>query len=147
MLSRIACRLLYQGLANSGLGDFVDLVVGQPLSLLAGPPVDLTETGPRGQVEDRTVEKLLVAPLQTVLLALGRGDKPLQAEERGAGVRERAGAVVGAASVGEEQSGELVVPRPLQRLQNLDRKSTRLNSSHVAISYAVFCLKNKNITA
>src|SRR5690625_5327210 len=28
-------------------------------------------------------------------------------------------------------------------LQNLDRKSTRLNSSHVAISYAVFCLKKK----
>src|SRR5699024_5721203 len=25
-----------------------------------------------------------------------------------------------------------------------DRKSTRLNSSHVSISYAVFCLKNKN---
>src|SRR5690625_6383480 len=25
----------------------------------------------------------------------------------------------------------------------IDRKSTRLNSSHVAISYAVFCLKNK----
>src|SRR5690625_6850409 len=28
-----------------------------------------------------------------------------------------------------------------------DRKSTRLNSSHVAISYAVFCLKKKNQTA
>src|SRR5437870_6064069 len=27
-----------------------------------------------------------------------------------------------------------------------DRKSTRLNSSHVAISYAVFCLKKKIIT-
>src|SRR5690625_5382983 len=27
---------------------------------------------------------------------------------------------------------------------NLDRKSTRLNSSHVAISYAVCCLKKKN---
>src|SRR5439155_15364766 len=26
---------------------------------------------------------------------------------------------------------------------NQDRKSTRLNSSHVAISYAVFCLKKK----
>src|SRR5204862_4563463 len=26
-----------------------------------------------------------------------------------------------------------------------DRKSTRLNSSHVEISYAVFCLKNKNV--
>src|SRR5690625_5792114 len=28
--------------------------------------------------------------------------------------------------------------------RTLDRKSTRLNSSHVAISYAVFCLKKKN---
>src|SRR5437870_13012116 len=27
--------------------------------------------------------------------------------------------------------------------QEIDRKSTRLNSSHVAISYAVFCLKKK----
>src|SRR5690606_39279334 len=27
----------------------------------------------------------------------------------------------------------------------LDRKSTRLNSSHVKISYAVFCLKKKKI--
>src|SRR5439155_5752039 len=34
------------------------------------------------------------------------------------------------------------VPRIANEL-NLDRKSTRLNSSHVAISYAVFCLKKK----
>src|SRR5690625_7173988 len=27
-----------------------------------------------------------------------------------------------------------------------DRKSTRLNSSHVAISYAVFCLKKKTLS-
>src|SRR5699024_12469236 len=32
-------------------------------------------------------------------------------------------------------AGEIVV--------NRDRKSTRLNSSHVSISYAVFCLKKK----
>src|SRR6266496_6149395 len=32
--------------------------------------------------------------------------------------------------------------RPAPRRQ--DRKSTRLNSSHVEISYAVFCLKKKN---
>src|SRR5690625_5949579 len=32
--------------------------------------------------------------------------------------------------------------RGLQR-ESGDRKSTRLNSSHVAISYAVFCLKKK----
>src|SRR5256885_9780938 len=30
--------------------------------------------------------------------------------------------------------------------QRRDRKSTRLNSSHLVISYAVFCLKKKNIT-
>src|SRR5699024_12218473 len=29
------------------------------------------------------------------------------------------------------------------RFANQDRKSTRLNSSHVSISYAVFCLKQK----
>src|SRR5437899_5380736 len=28
--------------------------------------------------------------------------------------------------------------------EDLDRKSTRLNSSHLGISYAVFCLKKKN---
>src|SRR5688572_31007447 len=30
------------------------------------------------------------------------------------------------------------------RVQQSDRKSTRLNSSHSQISYAVFCLKKKN---
>src|SRR5688500_19991924 len=30
--------------------------------------------------------------------------------------------------------------------RKLDRKSTRLNSSHLVISYAVFCLKKKKIT-
>src|SRR5690625_6147290 len=34
--------------------------------------------------------------------------------------------------------------QPPIRTISLDRKSTRLNSSHVAISYAVFCLKEKN---
>src|SRR5437660_4335177 len=33
--------------------------------------------------------------------------------------------------------------RDLALRQSRDRKSTRLNSSHVAISYAVFCLKKK----
>src|SRR3989449_7440805 len=34
---------------------------------------------------------------------------------------------------------------PPQKLGRLDRKSTRLNSSHGYISYAVFCLKKKKI--
>src|SRR5690242_21230745 len=39
----------------------------------------------------------------------------------------------------------LLVPAgaPLAREIKLDRKSTRLNSSHMSISYAVFCLKKK----
>src|SRR5436309_12202356 len=34
-------------------------------------------------------------------------------------------------------------PAQLRRRHRPDRKSTRLNSSHVKISYAVFCLKKK----
>src|SRR5690625_5996708 len=34
----------------------------------------------------------------------------------------------------------------LKECTHIDRKSTRLNSSHVAISYAVFCLKKKHKT-
>src|ERR1022692_2701651 len=33
------------------------------------------------------------------------------------------------------------------QVPHLDRKSTRLNSSHLVISYAVFCLKKKNLMA
>src|SRR5260221_8380524 len=38
----------------------------------------------------------------------------------------------------------MTVGRPQRALR--DRKSTRLNSSHTVISYAVFCLKKKNIS-
>src|SRR5262245_66450764 len=36
--------------------------------------------------------------------------------------------------------------RPRTGAREEDRKSTRLNSSHLGISYAVFCLKKKKIT-
>src|SRR5256885_3994300 len=36
--------------------------------------------------------------------------------------------------------------KPTQPRDDLDRKSTRLNSSHLVISYAVFCLKKKKKT-
>src|SRR5260221_12968007 len=39
-----------------------------------------------------------------------------------------------------------VVGSDLQHLSGKDRKSTRLNSSHTVISYAVFCLKKKKET-
>src|SRR5436305_4333199 len=40
--------------------------------------------------------------------------------------------------------GTAITEYLLSANQALDRKSTRLNSSHVRISYAVFCLKKKN---
>src|SRR5688500_19731611 len=36
--------------------------------------------------------------------------------------------------------------QPANRARDRDRKSTRLNSSHLVISYAVFCLKKKKQT-
>src|SRR5699024_12308714 len=48
----------------------------------------------------------------------------------------------------DERSDELLFPRGFcfctDVCRCIDRKSTRLNSSHVSISYAVFCLKKKN---
>src|SRR3712207_6847004 len=41
---------------------------------------------------------------------------------------------------------DIVVGAPLANRNRRDRKSTRLNSSHANISYAVFCLKKKNNT-
>src|SRR5690349_23120825 len=62
--------------------------------------------------------------------------------------RRRVGAVVG----GEDdrataRQGAVAVDVGTGRGgQHQDRKSTRLNSSHVEISYAVFCLKKKKVT-
>src|SRR5437773_7699179 len=41
--------------------------------------------------------------------------------------------------------GAVLPWRPRVDRQLLDRKSTRLNSSHITISYAVFCLKKKKL--
>src|SRR5437870_7407918 len=47
----------------------------------------------------------------------------------------------------ERQVLDTLVEAGVARSRSQDRKSTRLNSSHVAISYAVFCLKKKKIHA
>src|SRR5947207_11520758 len=44
--------------------------------------------------------------------------------------------------IGRQLRSIALACRPI--LFTLDRKSTRLNSSHTVISYAVFCLKKKN---
>src|SRR3989454_3715579 len=59
--------------------------------------------------------------------------EPLRARDVG-GIVQHGGTVLGSARCPEfaEPSG-----------RSADRKSTRLNSSHLVISYAVFCLKKK----
>src|SRR5699024_12045202 len=54
---------------------------------------------------------------------------------------ENAGVIIRTAA---EEVSEEELTRDIERLR--DRKSTRLNSSHVSISYAVFCLKKKITT-
>src|SRR5256885_12252372 len=43
----------------------------------------------------------------------------------------------------EQRLDEYLEEKRSQAYQKQDRKSTRLNSSHLVISYAVFCLKKK----
>src|SRR5438034_8581481 len=50
----------------------------------------------------------------------------------------------GRKQVQEMRSGSSFMSHSDLRL-HLDRKSTRLNSSHTVISYAVFCLKKKSL--
>src|SRR5947199_1423459 len=57
-----------------------------------------------------------------------------RADERAERVREQAGCAAAEAEREQHDAGDE------------DRKSTRLNSSHLGISYAVFCLKKKIVS-
>src|SRR5258705_8480295 len=56
--------------------------------------------------------------------------------------------VLGIATMYQELSlvPQLTVAENIVAMPSTDRKSTRLNSSHLGISYAVFCLKKKKNT-
>src|SRR3712207_8873456 len=58
-------------------------------------------------------------------------------------VRLADGAVNGVVGVERLHNHVALLPDALVDGAHLDRKSTRLNSSHANISYAVFCLKKK----
>src|SRR5256885_12137721 len=68
-----------------------------------------------------------------IYVHVGRSEPPLEFRFRG----EASDADVVISS--GDSCAELIRSVPSK-----DRKSTRLNSSHLVISYAVFCLKNKN---
>src|SRR3712207_8376479 len=66
----------------------------------------------------------------------GQHRPPAQDDGPGLGARIAHGLLLGSAAGSDV--------RPLYGQRSEDRKSTRLNSSHANISYAVFCLKKKN---
>src|SRR3712207_7566761 len=81
----------------------------------------------------------------TTLFRSHRQARQLRRGEEGADAGRRAPPAQGP----QQPSGELASADTATRtadeaLQVGDRKSTRLNSSHANISYAVFCLKKKN---
>src|SRR3989454_7298860 len=94
---------------------------------LTRPSVGLIPTMPQ-HVDGETIEPSVSVPIATAqrLAATATPEPELDPD----GVRSRAYGL------------RHCPPRPLQPLDE-DRKSTRLNSSHLVISYAVFCLKKK----
>src|SRR5689334_24525395 len=62
------------------------------------------------------------------------------ATTRSTDIRERSR---GSSRVKQETTGSSAAPVRKRSAAGQDRKSTRLNSSHSSISYAVFCLKKK----
>src|SRR2546430_2544871 len=69
---------------------------------------------------------------------LFRSDREYQDSPEGPGVDRDRGRR-------EPAAGDHLREQPAEGVADEDRKSTRLNSSHSQISYAVFCLKKKNI--
>src|SRR5438034_6190564 len=70
--------------------------------------------------------------------------QPLNAPDRGAGSGSRGRSGRARPTGGSRRCPRRAArPRSPPRGRPTDRKSTRLNSSHTVISYAVFCLKKK----
>src|SRR5207253_11218579 len=77
------------------------------------------------------LEPHLVTAAHVVFLVVGPGAGAYEVDRVPLGLEERP----------DGPARAVVVQLDRDRLRPQDRKSTRLNSSHVAISYAVFCLK------
>src|SRR5699024_12069126 len=96
--------------------------------------------------------KKLLRPVHDLIEAtkqLQKGDFPapikVDSEDEVGHLTEQFNRLISQLKVNEKERGKLInnisheFRTPLSNLK--DRKSTRLNSSHVSISYAVFCLK------
>src|SRR5207249_8417141 len=112
------------------------LLVGFFLGLTLVPP-PLALTGSWGRTIGGTLWQLFgVGAIVVPILGVGWA---LAAFDRLGALSWGRAAVLGAGLI-------LLVPYGIAVGIGPDRKSTRLNSSHVSISYAVFCLKKKSRT-
>src|SRR5690625_7053232 len=119
----------------------------EPGVLLLDEPFGALDALTRLRMQDLVVDIHEQSPT-TVLLVTHDVDEALQLADRvvvlGRNESDLPGATI-------KRDVSVPTPRPRDRASTelaqlrgeLDRKSTRLNSSHVAISYAVFCLKKK----
>src|SRR5256885_7847467 len=111
----------------------------------AGSSYGGTEAVPTSRADGtpRRGRRELVTAANCTLPRLSAPGSRLSPHERGqdAGGNGRACQLLAPGSIRCSCSANL--PYPAIRT---DRKSTRLNSSHLVISYAVFCLKKKNTT-
>src|SRR5699024_11354332 len=106
----------------------------------------------------RIINLLMAVALSVVLVACGGGDN--STEETSVNnepvndnfneefdyvdmLRQEYGEDVSITDLDEDDLIALEEDEIMELLNDKDRKSTRLNSSHVSISYAVFCLKKK----
>src|SRR5690625_4984739 len=107
-----------------------------------GRSITLRPEGTAGVVRAYLEHKLYGSPIQPTKLfyfmELFRYERPQQGRMRQ--LHQFGVEVLGSADPTVDAE---VIALAMTAYQKLDRKSTRLNSSHVAISYAVFCLKKK----
>src|SRR5437667_2955422 len=83
---------------------------------------------------DTATTEIYTLSLHDALPILANANRPRRAHDVGRGQTRHFGR--------HQVHGAVVLVCLVMR----DRKSTRLNSSHITISYAVFCLKKKNTT-
>src|SRR5690625_3333035 len=125
-------------------GDDTPIVVGSALMALEGKDDnELGTTAVKKLVETldayipepvRAVDQPFLMPIEDVFSISGRGTVVTGRVERGI---VKSGEEV---EIVEIRDTSKTVVTGVEMFRQLDRKSTRLNSSHVAISYAVFCL-------
>src|SRR5690606_2846815 len=147
--------LSIQNISSKDLFELTNALQNLPVVLKIIPPI---EKWVNGKLTSKAYKELKIEDL------LGREHITLIDESVNMEIKGKVVLVTGAAgSIGSEISRQLSTKdisllilldkaeSPLYDLQqelieynHKDRKSTRLNSSHVKISYAVFCLKKKN---